>query len=357
VGKLKVGIIGTGFGTRVHVPGFQAHPETEVVALASVRPGRAAAEAARLSIPHAFDDWQEMLEAVDLDIVSVVTAPDLHYLCTVAALVKGRHVLCEKPFALNLTQAREMLALAQSQGVRHAINHEYRYVPARQTFKHLVASGFLGDITQVVVTWTNPAFERYASQPYSWLWNQEAGGGMLGALGSHLIDALQWWFGPIIAAGGRLDTRVRLRQGETGMVRVTADDSFRFLCEFASGAGGTVQFLPLAHHGDGLRVEAYGRHGTLVLRGDREVLAGHPGGPLQPVDLLPPEQAPGLGDGPGQEPNLPLFAVLVDRFVSAVRGRPGGEYPTFQTGCQVQAVLDTIRRSHQENRYLEVPEA
>lgn len=355
--KLRVGIIGTGFGARVQAPGFQMHPATEVVALSSVRSGRAASEAARLGIPHAFDDWQEMLESMDLDLVSVVTAPHLHYPCTIAALVKGQHVLCEKPFALDLHQAREMYDLANSQGMVHAVNHEFRYLPARQTFKHLIASGVLGEIYQVVVTWTMPAHERFANRPYGWLWDKESGGGMLGALGSHLIDSLQWWFGPITAVNGKLDTRVHLRQGETGMVRVTADDSFRFLCEFGSGTGGIVQFLPLAHHGDGLRVEAYGRNGTLVLRDDREVLSGHPGGPLLPVELPPMEAIAGVGGSVEQDHHLPMFVVLVDRVARAIRGEPHEELPTFKTGCQVQAVLDALRQSNREGRLVGVEEA
>lgn len=356
--KLRVGIIGTGFGAKVQAPGFQMHPETEVVALSSIRPGRAAEAAAALNIPQAFDDWQEMVEKVDLDLLSVVTAPNLHYPPAIAGLVKGRHVLCEKPFALHLEQAREMRDLARSQGVVHAVNHEFRYLPARQTFKHLVASGFLGEIFQVVVTFTMPSFERFATRPYSWLWDAEAGGGMLGALGSHLIETLQWWFGPITNVAARLDTRIRMRQGDSGLTRVTADDSFRFLCDFGSGAGGVVQFLPVAHHGEGLRVEAYGRNGTLIFQGDKQVLAGHPGGPLQPVELPAIEAVPGVGDRVNIDSHLPPFLVLVDRLVKAIRqGQPGTDYPDFQTGCQVQAVLDALRQSQREGRFVDVQEA
>src|SRR5688572_16895946 len=129
--KIRVGVIGTGFGTIVHIPGFQSCADTEVVAVCSARKERAEEAAARFGISHAFTDYREMVKMADLDVVSITTPPYEHYPMAMAALDAGKHVFCEKPMALNVKECREMLAKAEAKGLVHMIVHEFRFTPQR----------------------------------------------------------------------------------------------------------------------------------------------------------------------------------------------------------------------------------
>lgn len=336
--KFRVGIIGTGFGTAVQVPGFQAHPAYEVAAIASMRPGRGQQAAAEHGIPRGYDDWQTMLDQEELDLVSVVTAPDQHHPQTLAALARGRHVLCEKPTAMDMAQARAMLAAAEARGVVHAIDHEFRYQAWRLKVKELLDSGLVGRVVHVNFQHALAPLSKFAARPHGWLFAAEHGGGFLGALGSHMIDSVRWWLGEFDRVAGYLDTVVPERSGRP----VTADDSFAFLFTLKSGAKGLVQ-LVLGEHDPGRRLEILGTAGTIQVL-DERVLAARTGEPLQEVPLAPVPEPAGLVWPGKPDPRLAPFVQLADRL--AVRlGGGRAELPTFADGVAVQGVLDAVRHS------------
>src|SRR3954469_16033045 len=105
--KLRVGVAGVGFGATVHVPGFLSEG-WEVPVIFSRSPERGARAAAKLGVPEHVTDYRRMVERKDLDAIAVVTPAESHHEITMAALRAGKHVLCEKPLALNVAQAREM---------------------------------------------------------------------------------------------------------------------------------------------------------------------------------------------------------------------------------------------------------
>src|SRR5438445_8449411 len=150
--KLRVGVIGTGFGAEVQIPAFLAHPRVDAVAVASGTPGRAREVAGRFEIPHAFNDYREMVATAELDLISITSPPDTHHPATLAALAHRRHVLCEKPMALNAGQAAEMLREAEQRGVTHVIDHELRFNPIRRKIKHLIKEGFIGTPRHALTT-------------------------------------------------------------------------------------------------------------------------------------------------------------------------------------------------------------
>jgi len=353
--KLRVGIIGTGFGALVQAPGFQLHPACEVVALSGVtRPGRAAQEAAKLGIPKAYDSYKTMLEQANLDLVSVVSAPYLHHEMTLAALERRIPVLCEKPMAMNLAEAQAMVAAAERRGLVHAVDFEFRYHPARLTFKELISQGFLGDLLHFTLTYTIAGLEKNLARPMGWLWKQETGGGILGAFGSHLVDSLLWFFGEIQRVSGMLTTHVDMREGQPA----DADDTFAFLASLGGKSTGVVQLLMHAHHGFGMRLEAFGTKGSLVLVDDRTVLAGRAGEAMAEVPVGDRTEVEGVTFPAGLDARTYPFTVMVDNVVRAIRGEPvpgiRGEYATFRDGAAVQAVLDAVRLSHREGRWVDV---
>jgi predicted dehydrogenase len=350
--KVRVGIIGTGFGALVQAPGFMMHPECEVVALAGVaRAGRAAEQAAKLGIPRAYDAYTTMLHEEELDLVSVVSAPNLHHPMAIAALERRVAVLCEKPMAMNLSEAQAMIDAAERRNLVNAVDFEFRYQPARWEFKQLLSEGFIGDLLHFNLTYTMGTFDRNLARPMGWLWQTATGGGMLGALGSHLIDSLRWFFGDIKSVAGSLTAHVDRRDGQPA----DADDTFSFLARLGGKATGVVQFLSHAHQGFGLRLEAFGTQGTLVLADDKQVLGARAGQSMAELPLRTPVHVPGLTYAPGLDARTIPFVVMVDNLVGAIRGRePARPYATFRDGAAVQAVLDAVRKSHAEGRWVDV---
>jgi predicted dehydrogenase len=121
--KLRVAVAGTSFGAGVQIPAFQGHPRTEVVAVSSGREERAAKTAKDLGIPAHYTNFEKMLDKEKPDLVSIATPPDLHCPMTLAAVSRGIHVLCEKPFALNLDEARRMKEAADRANVIAMTSH------------------------------------------------------------------------------------------------------------------------------------------------------------------------------------------------------------------------------------------
>ena len=199
--KYRVGIVGSGFGVRVHLPAFSAHPKFEVVALAS--PNNAQKIAAERKIPHAFSSCKELLEGAEVDVVSIAAPPFTHYDDVLAALAAGKHVLCEKPFALNVQQAEELLAAAQRARTATAVMHEFRWVPQRIAIKELVDNRHLNPMREIECTQLSGRLRADVERANSWWFDRRRGGGMAGALLSHLIDGANWIAGraPVRSTG------------------------------------------------------------------------------------------------------------------------------------------------------------
>lgn len=346
MGFVRVGVIGTGFGASVQVPGFKCVSGVEVVAIASARLERAQAVAAEHGIPRAFDDYREMLRTVELDLVSVVSPPYLHYEMTMAALHAGAHVLCEKPFATDITEAEKMRAEAERLGRVHAVDHEFRYVPARAAIKRLLDAGEIGDVFLVraadLAAWPS-------DRPYTWWFDRSRGGGVLGAIGSHYVDAVHYWIGRFARLTATLEAMVPERRAEdgSGMKRVTADDTALVAFATEGGVTGRIDISISAGRGP-RRVEIYGTKGSLFLEGTKLFRAA--GGEATEVSMEDRDQAR-LDD-----PRIGPFVELAQRVVDRINGTDSGRFPTFDDGVAVQRVLDAILRSADEEREVRIAE-
>jgi predicted dehydrogenase len=346
---LRVGVIGTGFGALTHIPGFQRSPGVEVVAVASGREQRARRVAEKFGLQAGYGDYRQMLAEQRLDLVSIATPPGLHHEMALAAVERGCAVLCEKPFAMNLTEAREMLAAAEAAGVVHAVHHEFRYLPARAKLKELVDQGYLGELRTVRIDALSDVVIDAPSRPWFWWSDRAQGGGILGAFGSHLIDGLSWWFGPIVEVSAQLDTFVKQRQlpGSNEWRDVTADDQAVALFRLANGAQATFFLSGVTRPGQS-RFEAYGSEGTLIIDG-ADLLGARGKASLEPIELpVPPPLQP------GDDFRISPFISFLERFLPTLRGVEGEPVASFRDGVYVQAVMDAMHQSNDEGRTVRV---
>ncbi len=232
---VRVGVVGTSwFADGFHLPSLASHPSAEISASCRRNRERAEELAKKYTIPQVFTDYREMIARGNLDALVVVTPDALHYPVTMAGLDAGLHILCEKPLALTATQAKEM--------------HERAEASGRCYHCHLRYEGGYG---------------REAS--YAWRFDRQQGHGILGDLGSHLIDLARWYVGDIAKVSGHLATYVA-RPGPDGQVLDPANDSALVALEFANGAQGTIHVSAVAHVGDrgqSFQAALYGEAGSL----------------------------------------------------------------------------------------------
>ncbi len=230
----RIGISGAGFGVNAHLPALIAHPRFEVVALAS--PTRAAGIARERSIPQAFTSTREMLAGCELDAVVVASPPFAHREDVLAALDARKHVLCEKPFGLNIEEAQEMLAAATDAGTACGVAHEFRFVPQRAALRELVANGHLQPLRQLEITQLGTWLRAESTRERGWWFERERGGGLTGALVSHLIDTANWTLGSVPArAHAFLRTANPERHDARGAFTSSVDDGCFALLDYGNG--------------------------------------------------------------------------------------------------------------------------
>ncbi len=340
--RLRVGVIGTGFGAQVQIPAFQFTPRAEVVAVASGTPGNAARVATRFGIRQAFDDWRDLVRA-DLDLISITPQPVHHSAMALAAVREGRHVLCEKPMAMNAGEAEEMLRDAQAAGVVHVIDHELRFNPNRRKIRSLIQEGFIGHPRHALITVVG-AGRSDPNRPWDWWSDAGQGGGLLGAQGSHQVDLLRYWLGDAAALAGGIETFITERPADGERRRVSSEDFAVYALRFHSGAVGTILLSVVAAHGEGPRVELWGGEGSLRLDAQERLWGARRGGEwrelTEPETLRPP---PGMDYSPLWGLS---FMRLADHLSTAILdGAPVAPAATFADGVAVQRVLDAVRAS------------
>lgn len=354
---LRVAVIGTGFAEKIPLPVFRAHPATEVVAICSRTEANARRVAKAHDIPAYYTDYRRLLAAEAPDLVNVVTPPHLHLEMTLAALEAGAHVLCEKPLAMNVAQAQQMLEAAQQHGKVHVVNHEFRYLPARFYQKVLVEEGYIGQPLTLEGTFKTG---RRADPGLAWTWwsDAEAGGGALAALASHLIDTFRWLVDDEFAeVTALLHTTYPTRRTADGQTRpVTADDAAVLGVTMQGGAYGNLHVSSVAQ-GPDRRVMVHGTAGVLVVTEDAQLLGRRQNEPaLRPINI-PARYQPAWQPTDGHA-LLGAFYQLVEMTLAQIFGRP---YPAayyrpadFTDGLAVQRVLDTARQAHQQGRRLPI---
>jgi predicted dehydrogenase len=344
LGAPRAVVVGTGFGCRVHVPALRA-AGFDVVGLVGRDPAKTARRAARCGVEHACGSLDEALALPGVDAVTIATPPDTHAPLAIAAAEAGRHVLCEKPFALDTGQAVAMFDTATGAGVTHLVGHEFRWAADRATVGRAIASGAIGTPRLVSLVQFVRLVPGADDRTPPWWFDARRGGGWLGASGSHVIDQVRTWLGEFATLSATLPT-VGDRDASA------AEDSFVVRFRMRSGVDGVLvqtaaSFAPVA----GVTVVA-GTHGTVGIDGDGPWIAGADG--RRALDVPPeldlPVPPPVPGDPRERFTHLELgpYTRLCEALRAGVEGRDAlapVAVPTFADGVAEMQVIDAIRTS------------
>jgi predicted dehydrogenase len=343
MGSIRVGVVGIGFGQQVHVPAVRAYDGAVVQAICARRPERAAQVASRLGIPRAHEHWRDLVEAEDIDAVTIATPPAEQLDIASHALRCGKPVFCEKPMALSVDSASRLAELAEKAAVAHMIDFEFLELPAWRQARSLIHEGVLGRLCHVNIRWH---VETYANRMglVSWKTTAAEGGGALNNFVAHVFYYVEHLVGRVESLAAQLLRRPGdPRAGET-LVNLTLKSE--------SGSIITATVDTHAPLGSGHRLEFYGESGTMVLentsadhaRGFRLLKGAAGEAELREVYVDPP----GAGDG-----RVAAVAPLLSRFFQWME-RQEPARPDFRDGLRVQQLLDAARRSHETTHWLAV---
>ena len=353
----KIGIIGVGFGAQVYVPALQSEG-WEVAAVCSRHREKAAKAAQAAGIKDVHTDALELIRRDDLDAVAITTPPGAHRELAIAALEAGKHVLCEKPFAIDAKEAAEMRDAAEASGRTAMVGHEFRHTPQRGYVKELLDEGYIGKFRLCTIELFLDRYVTPQPRPLTWQASKAAGGGLLGALGSHYIDGLRHWFGDVASVTGQVEAlRPDVMDAATNrIVKSETDDTFLFTLQFRNGGTATMTSSFATTPTRGAKIVVMGDNGTLIAEQpgpnpeENGVVIGSRGGaPLQPLET--PKKYTPFTDA--RDHRLMAFRLLVRDFTAGI-DRGMSPAPNFTDGLRCQEVLDAVRESSRSGRKVEV---
>jgi predicted dehydrogenase len=376
---LRVGLIGYRFMGKAHSNAWRQAPRffnlkanVELHSICGRNVGGVQAARTQFGWQNSTKDWQEIVESPLIDIVDIVVPNHLHAEIAIAAARNGKHILCEKPLALNVKQAEAMLAAAQKARVVHMICHNYRRIPALALAKKMMGEGALGKV-----------FHFHARYAQDWLVDQEfpinwrlqketSGSGANGDIHAHIVDLGRYLVGEFKEVCGLLHTFVGerplaegLAKGARKMGNVTVDDAAMLIGRMENGVLANLEATRYASgRKNHIELEINGSKGSLYFdfedmnrlkffngddprdrQGFRDILVTERGG-LQPYvgHWWPPGHLIGYEH---------TFVHTVADFVNAcVDGKPVA--PTFEDGLKNQRVLAAVEESNQKGRWVKL---
>ncbi len=355
--SLGVAIVGCGgISLQNHVPGLRLCPDTRLVALCDSDPRVLERARQQTGVRVASTNYDEIVKRDDVNAIIVATPNHAHAPIALAAIANGKHVLCEKPIALDASTARTMADEADRAGVRHMTAFTYRFVPAMRYLRDLVGRGDLGEPYH----YRSCRLQDWGERNLGWRQVKAlAGTGELGDMLSHRIDFAHVLVGPMRRLVANLKRLVPVRGG----VASELDDWVAVLAEFENGATGVLESSKLASG----RNESWRSLDSVELNGSErsfifstnswdQLQTGRTGGPgIEPLPV--PEEYWRWPDSP-RDPRIgdPLVTFRYDQaweFVDAIRQRRPCD-ATFHDGARVQAVMDATVRSAETGQWVEL---
>jgi predicted dehydrogenase len=349
-------VFGTGFGCFTHVRALRA-AGFDVLAVVGRDPQKTTRRAVAFDVPRASTSVGEALALPGVDAVTIATPPHAHGPLVRAAVDAGKHVLCEKPFARDVAEARHLLRLADAAGVVHLLGTEFRFDTGQALLARAVRDGLIGEPRLAMFLLHVPVLADPVADLPEWWADAGQGGGWLGAHGSQVVDQVRVTLGEFAAVSvsvvnlaGRATSaddgfvaHFRLQSGAVGVMQSTAADRGPLLIETrVIGSDGSAWI-----EGLGERVFVADANGQRRLEVPAELVTAPAAAP--PAGVLETTYEQMIGHGL----DLGAYTRLAEHFRARITGTPPPAGPTpatFADGVVDMAVLDAMRTSATEHR-------
>jgi predicted dehydrogenase len=376
--EIRIGLIGYGFIGKVHTLAYRVLPmiydpfpsTIKLVGVSAASQDSTQKGVEQGGYEFGTTDWRELVERDDIDVIDCCTPNFLHKEMLITSMQAGKHVYCDKPLAMNLAEAREIVSVARETGIQHQMTFNNRFLPVTMRAKQLMDEGFLGQVLSFRAAYLHAGYTD-PQRPFSWRLDvTRGGGGALFDLGSHVIDLLRLLLGEYQSVHTLTETFIKERPlpGNPNEKRaIEVDDLALMTVRMANGAVGTVEASRLATGtNDELRVEVHGQKGALRFnladpnwlyvydaQEPSDPIGGHRG--FKAIETV--QRYPSPASLPG-----PKFAVgwmrahianQYDFISSLVEERPSS--PDFVDGMKVQEVMEAGYISAREKRWVSLP--
>lgn len=377
--RLKTAVVGTGFMGRVHLEALRRVENVDVVAVAGRELEPAKKLGAGYGIERAVTDYRELIADPAIDAIHICTPNASHYQMSKDALLGGKHVLCEKPLATSVDEAKELVGIAAERKLRNCVCHNLRYYPMVQQMRRMREDGELGKVLVVQGTYSQD-WLLYETD-WNWRIEEKAGGPLrvMADIGSHWFDLAEHLSGLKVQSmcadlqtfhptrkkpKGRVETFAS--QAGAGNVEdfpVTTDDFGAVVFRMEQEARGAMTASQMsAGRKNGFRIELYGTKASVTWNQERpdELWIGHRDEPNQIIVKDPSlmiERARSYADLPGghSEGYDDTFKQVFRRFYKSI-AEPGSaaEYPQLTDGLRQMILMDAELESHRGRRWVDI---
>ncbi len=271
---LRIGIAGLGFGESVHIPASLSNKNIELVGLWHPRLERLK-EACDKHNLRAYENWEDLVNDSKVDGIIIATPPAPRYELALKAIKRGKHLLLEKPTCLNSEEVKELQRNALKRNLKIAVDYEYRAVPLFMQAKRIINEKKLDEPYFVKLDWLMSS-RANPDRPWNWYSDEDSGGGVLGALGTHAFDMIHWLIGPTHSLSAINSTSIKQRfctQSKTTK-QVTSEDVSISQLQIKSNNNNLipvqVNLSAVTKQSRGFSLEIYGSNGTLILSSDNQ---------------------------------------------------------------------------------------
>ncbi len=349
--EINVAIAGLGFGLSVHLPAIDSNKAIKPVAFWHPNKEKLDVACKNYNLK-GFSDWNCLIGDKEIDAIIIATPPKPRFNLAKEALLAGKHLLLEKPVGLNAEEVSELNRIAITNHLSVAIDFEYRAVPIFMKAKRMLEQGAIGEPWLIKLDWIMSS-RADVSRPWNWYSNQEEGGGVIGALGTHAFDMLHWLFGPISNVSALMSTSISHRTDpSTNKVKlVTSEDVALAQLQIRKQPKDIPVQLSLSAvslQGRGCWIEIYGSEGTLLIGSDNQkdyvhgfsLFYGIKGQPLKNISPDPDQAFPTTWtDG-----RIAPVARIQEWWLESIKtGKP--MVPGLLEGLASQVVCDRLKES------------
>ena len=329
---LRIGIIGSGFGQYGLFPAFHKLPGCKVVSLCGKARPQLLAYCKSIGFENLYTDWKKMLAKEDLDALVIAVTPGAQYDIARTALRQGLHVFAEKPLAVNVKQARELVKLATNKKLTHGLDFIFPEIAEWQAVKMLIDTSTLGKLNHLSVRWNFLSYNLRHDE-HSWKTNAKQGGGALAFFFSHGLHYLEHFAGPITSSSSQLLYRQDFPEGEVG-----ANLQLKFVNGITGDAHINANSAGLQEH----VLTFFCEQGTIVLKNENDVVSSFSVEIFTQGKRRKLKVKKDLGK-PGEDERTKIVRKLAKRFVqSANAGKTMS--PSFVDGLRVQQLLAKLRK-------------
>ncbi|MCH7409825.1 Gfo/Idh/MocA family oxidoreductase [Belliella sp. DSM 111904] len=379
--KIKAAIVGTGFIGPAHLEALRRIPNVEVKALCEVNIELAQEKAILLGIPQAYT-FEEMLKDEEIDVVHICTPNFLHFSQSKAALLAGKHVVCEKPLATKIEEAEELVALAKEKGLVNAVHFNLRYYPMVRQMKTMRESGELGDIYSIMGSYLQDWL--FLQTDYNWRLEPDKSGDSraIADIGSHLLDLTEYVTGlkimEVMADFSTVHkTRLKplkaietysgkmLNAADYQEVAINTEDHATVMLRFDNGNKGSVTVSQVnAGRKNRLNIEIAGSKSNFewcserpneMWIGKRELANQHL---MKDPALFTPEAAGLISFPGGHNEGFPDTSkqLFKEVYAAVLNGKQPAQptFPTFEDGLRELVICERIIESHKKQVWVKI---